>query len=78
MCVQYVRKTFSFYVFEISIDVANREILNIFQYEKKTNIEELNNNCLREKLWKKLFYYLTDHTHVDCHQHCLAALRILR
>ncbi|XP_020285190.1 synembryn [Pseudomyrmex gracilis] len=46
-------------------------------YEKKTNIEELNNNCLREKLWKKLFYYLTDHTHVDCHQHCLAALRIL-
>ncbi|XP_029177005.1 synembryn [Nylanderia fulva] len=46
-------------------------------YDKKTNFGELNNNCLREKLWKRLFYYLTDHTHLDHHHHCLAALRIL-
>lgn len=46
-------------------------------YDKKTNFEGLNNNCLREKLWKRLFYYLTDYTHLDYHQHCLGALRIL-
>ncbi|XP_029667971.1 synembryn [Formica exsecta] len=46
-------------------------------YDKKTNFEELNNNCLREKLWKRLFYYLTDYTHLDHHHHYLAALRIL-
>ncbi|XP_072757592.1 chaperone Ric-8 [Anoplolepis gracilipes] len=46
-------------------------------YDKKTYFEELNNNCLREKLWKRLFYYLTDYTHLDHHHHCLAALRIL-
>ncbi|EFN68344.1 Synembryn [Camponotus floridanus] len=46
-------------------------------YDKKTNFEELNNNCLREKLWKRLFYYLTDYTHLNHHHHCLAALRIL-
>ncbi|KAL6428305.1 hypothetical protein ACFW04_008541 [Cataglyphis niger] len=46
-------------------------------YDKKTNFEELNKNCLREKLWKRLFYYLTDCTHRDHHHHYLAALRIL-
>lgn len=46
-------------------------------YDKKTYFEELNNNCLREKLWKRLFYYLTDYTHLDHHHNCLAALRIL-
>ncbi|XP_018342678.1 PREDICTED: synembryn isoform X2 [Trachymyrmex septentrionalis] len=46
-------------------------------YDKKTNFEELDSTCLREKLWKRLFYYLTDYVHVDQHHHCLAALRIL-
>ncbi|XP_012215076.1 synembryn [Linepithema humile] len=46
-------------------------------YDKRTSFEELNNNCLREKLWKRLFYYLTDYTHLNYHHHCLAALRIL-
>ncbi|KAG5343381.1 RIC8A protein, partial [Acromyrmex heyeri] len=47
-------------------------------YDKKTNFEELDSTYLREKLWKRLFYYLTDYVHVDQHHHCLAALRILR
>ncbi|XP_011647127.1 synembryn [Pogonomyrmex barbatus] len=46
-------------------------------HEKTINFEKLNSNCLRETLWKKLFHYLTDYTHVDQHHHCLAALRIL-
>ncbi|XP_032671271.1 synembryn [Odontomachus brunneus] len=46
-------------------------------YNKKTSFDELNNNCLREKLWKKLFHYLTNQTYLDYRHHCLAALRIL-
>ncbi|XP_011690211.1 PREDICTED: synembryn-A [Wasmannia auropunctata] len=46
-------------------------------YDKKTSFEELDSTCLREKLWKKLFYYLTDYVRTDQHHHCLAALRIL-
>ncbi|XP_012534321.1 synembryn [Monomorium pharaonis] len=46
-------------------------------YNKTTKFEELDRTHLREKLWKRLFYYLTDYIHVDQHHHCLAALRIL-
>ncbi|KYN04970.1 PREDICTED: synembryn [Cyphomyrmex costatus] len=46
-------------------------------YDKKTSFEELDSTCLREKLWKRLFYYLTDHIYIDQHHQCLAALRIL-
>lgn len=46
-------------------------------YDKTTNFKELDSTCLREKLWKRLFYYLTDYIHIDQHHHCLAALRIL-
>ncbi|XP_011164368.1 synembryn [Solenopsis invicta] len=46
-------------------------------YDKKTKFDELDSTCSREKLWKRLFYYLTDYVHTDQHHHCLAALRIL-
>ncbi|TGZ54105.1 chaperone Ric-8 [Temnothorax longispinosus] len=46
-------------------------------YDKRTRFEELDSTCLREKLWNRLFYYLTDYVHIDQHHHCLAALRIL-
>ncbi|XP_011871408.1 PREDICTED: synembryn-A [Vollenhovia emeryi] len=46
-------------------------------YDKKTSFQELDSTCLREKLWNRLFYYLTDYVHIDQHHHCLAALRIL-
>ncbi|EZA54229.1 Synembryn-A [Ooceraea biroi] len=47
------------------------------QYDKQMTITELNNDCLREKLWKKLFHYLRDYSHLDHCHHFIAALRIL-
>ncbi|EFN85529.1 synembryn isoform X2 [Harpegnathos saltator] len=46
-------------------------------YNKKTSFDELNSNCLREKLWKMLFHHLTNQMYIDHRHHCLAALRIL-
>ena len=46
-------------------------------YGTRTTFEELNSGELREKLWEKLFGYLSDSTQSSVHSNCLSTLRIL-